>query len=84
MYGNGPEEVKQDLEGMQTMRKLARNMVWLLRCIELGGVLGIRPSRAVENLNSPILLDSVIPTFTDVEQYIELTDEKGLKSTFSL
>ncbi len=33
---NKPDEVKQDLEGLQVMRNLARNMVWLLKCIELG------------------------------------------------
>ena len=34
VFGMKPEEVKQDLEGMQTMRVLARNMAWLLRCKE--------------------------------------------------
>lgn len=34
VHGNTPEEVAQDLEGLQTMRTLARNMAWLLRCIE--------------------------------------------------
>ena len=33
-HGFTPEEVKQDLEGMQTMRALGRNMAWLLMCIE--------------------------------------------------
>jgi multimeric flavodoxin WrbA len=33
-HGLTPEEVKQDLEGMQTMRTLGRNMAWLLKCIE--------------------------------------------------
>jgi len=33
-HGFTPEEVKQDLEGMQTMRALGRNMAWLLKCIE--------------------------------------------------
>ena len=28
VYGNTPEEVKQDLEGMQTMRNLGRNMAY--------------------------------------------------------
>ena len=41
VHGNTPEEVKQDLEGMQTMRTLAHNMVWLLRCIEAGKKAGI-------------------------------------------
>ncbi len=41
VHGNTPEEVKQDLEGMQTMRTLANNMVWFLKCIEAGKKLGI-------------------------------------------
>lgn len=36
VHGNTPEEVKQDLEGMQTMRTLANNMAWMLKCIEAG------------------------------------------------
>jgi multimeric flavodoxin WrbA len=41
VHGNTPEEVKQDLEGMQTMRTLGRNMAWLLKCIEAGKKAGI-------------------------------------------
>ncbi len=33
-HGNTPEEVRQDLEGMQIMRTLGRNMAWLLKCLE--------------------------------------------------
>lgn len=33
-YGNTPEEVRQDHEGMQTMRTLGNNMAWLLKCID--------------------------------------------------
>ena len=36
VHGNTPEEVKQDLEGMQTMYNLGKNMAWLLKCIEYG------------------------------------------------
>lgn len=36
VHGSCPEEVKRDLEGMQTMRTLGRNLSWLLRCIEAG------------------------------------------------
>lgn len=42
VHGNTPEEVKQDLEGMQTMRTLGRNMAWLLKCIEAGKKAGIQ------------------------------------------
>ena len=31
VHGNTPEEVLKDEEGLQTMRTLARNMVWMLR-----------------------------------------------------
>ncbi len=34
VHGNTPDEVRRDLEGMQVMRTLARNMAWLLKCIK--------------------------------------------------
>ena len=39
--GNSPEEVRQDLEGMQTMRNLGASMAWILKCIEAGKQAGI-------------------------------------------
>jgi len=36
VHGKTPDEVRQDLEGMQTMRMLGNNMAWLLKCIEAG------------------------------------------------
>ena len=41
VHGNTPEEVKQDAEGLQTMRTLGNNMAWLLKCIEAGKNAGI-------------------------------------------
>ena len=41
VHGNNPDEVKQDLEGLQTMRTLARNMAWMLNCIEAGKAQGL-------------------------------------------
>ena len=41
VHGNTPEEVKKDLEGLQTMRTLARDMAWLLKCIEAGKAKGV-------------------------------------------
>lgn len=35
VHGTTPDEVRQDLEGMQIMRTLGRNMAWLLKCIEV-------------------------------------------------
>ena len=37
------EEVLQDAEGLQTMRNIAHNMAWLLKCIEAGREQGIAP-----------------------------------------
>ena len=36
IHGNNAEEAKQDKEGLQTMRTLARNMSFLMKSIELG------------------------------------------------
>lgn len=41
VHGNTPDQVRQDAEGLQTMRSLARNMTWLLRCIEAGRAAGV-------------------------------------------
>ena len=42
VHGSKPEDVLKDEEGMQTMRTLANNMAWLLKCIESGKKLGIK------------------------------------------
>ncbi|NLL63590.1 MAG: flavodoxin family protein [Ruminococcaceae bacterium] len=42
VHGNTPEETKQDLEGLQTMRVLGGNMAWLIKCIEAGKKQGIK------------------------------------------
>lgn len=45
IHGNVMEEARQDLEGLQTMRTLGRNMAWMLKCIDAGKKMGItRPS----------------------------------------
>ncbi len=45
VHGNIPEQVEQDLEGLQTMRNAARNLVWLMKCIELGKVNNVEPPK---------------------------------------
>ena len=52
VHGNTPEEVRQDLEGMQTMRTLAKNMAWLLRCIEAGRQSGAPPPEHEEEITT--------------------------------
>ncbi len=41
VHGHTPDEVKQDLEGLQNMRILARNFAWHLKCREAGENAGI-------------------------------------------
>ena len=41
IHGNTPEEAKQDLEGMQTMRILGENMAWLMTCLAICGKAGV-------------------------------------------
>ena len=41
VFGSNGEQAELDGEGMQTMRTLANNMAWLLKCIEAGKENGI-------------------------------------------
>lgn len=41
VHGTSAEDVNRDEEGLQTMRTLAENMAWLLKCIESGRKNGI-------------------------------------------
>ncbi len=38
VHGNTPDEVKKDLEGLQTMRILARNMAYLIKAVKSSNV----------------------------------------------
>lgn len=48
VHGNTPDEVRQDLEGMQNMRILARNMAWHLKCAAAAKEAGIEPPKTEE------------------------------------
>ena len=41
VHGSKAEDVLKDVEGLQTMRTLAKNMSWLLKCIEAGRRSGV-------------------------------------------
>jgi multimeric flavodoxin WrbA len=41
VHGFTPEDVRKDLEGLQVMRNLGRNMAWFLRCKEAGVKAGV-------------------------------------------
>ena len=46
VHGSCADDVRLDGEGMQTVRTLARNMAWMLRCIEAGKNARILPPEA--------------------------------------
>ena len=50
-HGTTPEEVKQDLEGLQTMRTLARNMAYTLK------------TRQKADLNQPLQEEKIATNF---------------------
>ena len=52
VHGNTPSEVLQDKEGMQTMRTLAQNLAWLLKCIEEGEKNGITRHKYETKINT--------------------------------
>ena len=41
VHGFSAKDVAQDLEGLQTLRTLAKNMAWLLKCIEIADKSGL-------------------------------------------
>ncbi len=41
IHGASGGEVQQDLEGIQTMENLARNLAWMLKCFEAGKNAGV-------------------------------------------
>ena len=41
VHGSTPDQVREDAEGMQNMRYLARNMAYLLRCKAAGEAAGV-------------------------------------------
>ena len=43
VHGNTPDEVRQDAEGLQNMRILAKNMAYLLKCKQAAAKSGIMP-----------------------------------------
>lgn len=56
-HGRKPEEVERDLEGLQTMRTLGRNMAWLLKCIKSGKESGLRFPRTEEKIRTNFISD---------------------------
>lgn len=43
VHGSKAEDVAQDLEGLQIMRSLAKNMAWMVKCFAAGKAAGVEP-----------------------------------------
>ena len=52
ILGSVAEDAKKDLEGLQVMRTLGRNMAWLLKCIKLGKQNGIERPELEEQIRT--------------------------------
>lgn len=50
VHGNTPDEVRQDLEGLQIMQVLGKNMAWILKSIEAAKKAGINPPEPVQKI----------------------------------
>ena len=50
VHGSNPDEVRQDLEGMQNMRILARNMAWHLKCQQAAKEAGVEMPKNEETI----------------------------------
>lgn len=50
VHGSTPDEVRQDLEGMQNMRILARNMAWHLKCQQAAKEAGVEMPKKEETI----------------------------------
>jgi len=52
VHGHTPQDVRQDLEGLQIMRTLGRNMAWLLKSIQAGRNAGLALPEAEERVRT--------------------------------
>lgn len=55
VHGSSPVDVEQDLEGLQTMRTLGKNMAWMLKCIEAGKNAGIDIPETEEKIKTSFI-----------------------------
>lgn len=58
IHGSNKEEAKQDLEGLQTMRNLAKNMAYMLKCIEAGNTQNIQKPQYEETIRTNFIRKS--------------------------
>ena len=81
VHGNNPDEVKQDLEGMQTMRTLGNNMSWMLKCIECGKNNGIKYPENEEARQVKLISEQLAHVLTETDQVMQ--DVQGVEAITS-
>lgn len=59
VHGNTPDEVRQDIEGLQTMRTLARNMAFMLKCKEAGLKAGVELPKREEPIETNFIRENI-------------------------
>ena len=52
VHGNKPDEIKQDLEGMQIIQGIGTNMAWLLKSLKAAKDAGIETPKPVEKIKT--------------------------------
>jgi Multimeric flavodoxin WrbA len=57
VHGFTPDDVKKDLEGLQTMRTLARNMAWFLKCKQAGEAAGVPMPQKEKRVGTHFIMD---------------------------
>jgi multimeric flavodoxin WrbA len=55
VHGSTPDDVRQDLEGLQIMRILGRNMAWFLKCKAAGMKAGVPLPEKEERVFTPFI-----------------------------
>ena len=57
VHGAQPEDVAKDLEGLQIMRTLARNMAFFLKCKEAGVAAGVKLPKQEKPIRTNFIRD---------------------------
>lgn len=55
VHGFTPDDVRQDVEGLQIMRASGSNMAWFLKCKEAGMKAGVLLPEREERVSTPFI-----------------------------
>ena len=77
VHGTNPEEVRQDLEGMQVMQVLGNNMAFFISCKNITMKMGLEMPKAPVELLGMKVIDELIQD--EVSYYKEIYKQRGLR-----